>query len=270
MNAEGMVNKAKEAARDTNDHPVVRAAARVGYAASGVIHLLIAWIALQVAMGASRASADQSSAMSTIGKAPWGAPLLWLLVVGFVGLALWQLTEAVGGWHGTGKDAIFSRIKAVSKAGVYVALGWTAASIARGKASDGAAQSSETTGDILALPGGKGVVVVIGLVVVGVGIYHVAKGIRKSFLKDLVDDPGDIAVTAGMIGYPAKGVALVIVGGLFVLAGVSGRAAESKGLGGALTWLVKQPFGPWLLGAVALGIGCYGIYSFFRARHTKV
>lgn len=73
-----------------------------------------------------------------------------------------------------------------------------------------------------------------------------------------------------MIGYPAKGVALVIVGGLFVLAGVSGRAAESKGLGGALTWLVKQPFGPWLLGAVALGIGCYGIYSFFRARHTKV
>ncbi len=57
---------------------------------------------------------------------------------------------------------------------------------------------------------------------------------------------------------------------LFVLAGVSGRAAESKGLGGALTWLVKQPFGPWLLGAVALGIGCYGIYSFFRARHTKV
>ena len=63
---------------------------------------------------------------------------------------------------------------------------------------------------------------------------------------------------------------LPVVGGLFVLAGVSGRAAESKGLGGALTWLVKQPFVPWLLGAVALGIGCYGIYSFFRARHTKV
>lgn len=270
MDADGLVHKAQDAARGANDHPVVQAAARVGYAASGVIHLLIAWIALQVAMGASRANADQSSAMSTIAKAPWGGPLLWLLVAGFVGLAIWQLTEAVGGWHGSGRDAVCSRIKAVSKAGVYVALAWTAATIARGKASNGATQTSETTGDILELPGGKILVIIIGLVVVGVGVYHVVKGARKSFLKDLVDKPGDVAVTAGRLGYAAKGVALVIVGGFFVLAGVSGRAAESKGLGGALTWLVRQPLGPWLLATVAVGIGCYGIYSFFRARHNKV
>ncbi|MDO5710424.1 MAG: DUF1206 domain-containing protein [Micrococcales bacterium] len=270
MEHDGVVGKAQEAARETNDHPVVRAAARVGYAASGVIHLLIAWIALQVAMGGSKTSADQSSAMSTIAKAPWGASLLWILVVGFVGLALWQLTEAIGGWHGSGKDAVFSRIKAVSKAVVYVALGWTAATIARGKSSNGATQSAQTTGDILALPGGKLLVILIGLVVVGVGIYHIVKGLRKSFLQDLVDDPGDIAVTAGMIGYPAKGIALIIVGGLFVLAGASGRAAESQGRGGALALLIRQPFGPWLLAAVAVGIGCYGLYSFFRARHTKV
>lgn len=270
MGADEMFDKARHAARDANDHPVVRATARAGYAASGLIHLLIAWLALQIAFGASRVAADQSGALAMIADQPWGTPLLWVLVVGFAGLAVWQLTEAVGGWHGTGRDAVFSRVKAVSKAVVYLALGWACAAVARGQGTSSSKQSVETTGDVLALPGGHLLVDAIGLVVVGVGVYHVVKGLRKSFFKDLVDDPGDIAEFAGMVGYAAKGIALVIVGGLFVLAGVSRKASESTGLGGALTWIVKQPFGPWLLAAVAVGIGCYGIYSFFRARYTRV
>ena len=49
MSSENIVEQAKDIARDTGDHPVVEAAARVGYAASGLIHLLIAWAALGIA-----------------------------------------------------------------------------------------------------------------------------------------------------------------------------------------------------------------------------
>ena len=270
MGAEDVVQKAQRGARDANDHPVVRAAARVGYAASGLIHLLIAWLALQIAFGASRVAADQSGALTMLADQPWGKPLLWVLVAGFVGLALWQLTESVGGWHGSGKEAVFSRVKAAAKAIVYLALAWTAAAVARGRGTSSSKQSVETTQDILRLPGGMVLVGLIGLVVVGVGVYHVVKGARRSFLDDLVQDPGDVAEYAGIMGYAAKGIALVIVGGLFALAAVSKDASESTGMGGALTWIVKQPFGPWLLGAVAVGIAGYGVYSFFRARYTQV
>lgn len=273
MGTDEVLSKAQRTARDANDHPVVRTMARVGYAASGLIHLLIAWLALQLAMGArgdSGGSADQSGAVALLGDLPLGKPLLWVLVAGFAGLAIWQLTEAVGGWHGDGKEAAFSRIKAVSKAVVYAALGWTCATVARGQSASSSEQSVKATDDLLALPGGVLIVGIVGLVVIGVGAYHVVKGARRSFLKDLVDDPGDVAEFAGAIGYIAKGIALVVVGGLFGLAAINERASEAKGLGGALTWILKQPFGPWLLGGVALGLACYGVYSFFRARYTKV
>lgn len=258
------------AARDANDHPLLRAAARLGYAANGVIHLLIAWLALRLATSSTAVAADQSSALGVASDVLGGPALLWVLAVGLVGLALWQATEAISGLHGDGKSAVFSRGKAVAKAVVYVALAWTAASVARGIRADGSSQTVEATGSILRLPGGPVLVGLAGLVVIGVGGYHVYKGATRRFRRDLVRDPGDVADLAGVAGYVAKGVALVIVGGLFLLAATSGRAAESKGLSGALTWLDTLPGGPWLLGAIAVGIGCYGVYSFFRARYTEV
>lgn len=270
MGSDEVIDKARSGARQAYDHPVVQAMARVGYAASGLIHLLIAWLALQLALGSRGESADQSGAVELLQDLPMGQPLLWVLAAGFAGLALWQVTEAIGGWHGDGKEAVFSRLKATGKTGVYLALGWTCATVARGHNTDSQDQSAQTTGELLKLPGGMILVGIIGVAVVGIGGYHVVKGARRSFLQDLVKDPGDVAEFAGAVGYIAKGIALVVVGGLFGLAAATDRASESTGLGGALTWILEQPFGPWLLGAVALGLAGYGVYSFFRARYTKV
>lgn len=265
-------NDVADLARDTNDHPAVRAMARTGYVASGIVHLLIGWLALRIAWGFSgrRDTADQSGALRTIASQPWGRPLLWIFVAGFAGLAIWQITEAVGGWHGRGREAWGSRGKAVAKAIVYLVLGWTCLAFARGGSSDSGSQSREVTGDLLSRPGGSALVLVVGLVVVGVGAYHVVKGARRRFLADLVRDPGPVATAAGVGGYVAKGIALVIVGGLLCAAGWRGSSAESRGLDGALRTLAGSPFGTWTLTLVALGLAGYALYSFFRARYTKV
>ena len=259
-------------ARQASDHPALETAARVGYAVSGLLHLLIGWIALQVAwgLGGSGKDADQSGALQSLAGNGAGKLALWVGVLGFLGLGLWQLADAAFGHPGSDKEAWGGRIKAFSKAVVYLALGWTTFNFARGKSSDSESQTVDLTSSLMSKPGGQWLVGIVGLVVIGVGAYHVWKGATEGFLRDLEKDPGTWAVRAGVVGYIAKGVALAVVGVLFILAAMHANPEESKGLDGALRTLKDQPFGPGLLTAVALGIGAYGLYSFSRARHARV
>ena len=119
-------------------------------------------------------------------------------------------------------------------------------------------------------PGGRLLVGVVGLVVLGIAGYHVYKGWTKKFLEDLREHPGDWAVTAGRIGYIAKGVALVIVGFFFLVAAWQADPDKAQGLDGALKTLKDAPFGPFLLTLVAVGIAAYGVYSFARSRYARV
>ena len=260
----------KGAAREAGDHPALEMAARVGYAVSGLLHLLIGWLALQVAWSNSGKSADQSGALASLAGNGLGQVALWVAVLGFFGLALWQVAEAVGGSFGEGMDAWAGRGKAIAKAVVYLVLGWTTLGFARGKQSSSKQQTVDFTASMLQSTAGRVLVVVIGLVIVGVGVYHVHKGATKRFLRDLAENPGTFATRAGQIGYIAKGVALAIVGLLFVVAGVTRRARTAGGLDTALHTLRDQPMGPALLTLVAIGLVAYGVYSFARARYARV
>jgi type IV secretory pathway VirB2 component (pilin) len=260
----------KGAAREAGDHPALEMAARVGYAVSGLLHLLIGWLALQVAWSNSGKSADQSGALASLAGNGPGQVALWVAVLGFFGLALWQVAEAIGGYFGEGMDAWAGRGKAIAKAVVYLVLGWTTLSFARGKQSSSKQQTVDFTASMLHSTAGRVLVVVIGLVIVGVGVYHVYKGATKRFLRDLAENPGTFATRAGQIGYIAKGIALAIVGLLFVVAGVTRRARTAGGLDTALHTLRDQPMGPVLLTVVAIGLVAYGIYSFARARNARV
>jgi hypothetical protein len=260
----------KQAASKAADHPALEAAARVGYATSGLLHLLIGWITLQVAFGGGGKNADQSGALASLASNGAGKATLWVGVVGFLGLALWQVADAIVGHPGDDKDAWGGRAKAIGKAVVYLALAWSAFNFARGKASNSRSQSIDFTAKLLEKPGGRALVVIVGLAVIGVGIYHVYKGAKKKFLQDLKDHPGTWATRAGRVGYIAKGIALVIVGILFVAAGVHKQAAEATGLDGALKSLRDQPFGTALLVVMAVGFAAFGLYSFSRAKHARV
>lgn len=258
----------KSAARRAGDHPAVEMGARLGYAASGLLHLLMGWIAVRVATGSgSGGTADQSGALGTLAKAPGGGLVLWLAVAGFALLALWQLSDTVtGGLGGETSD----RVKAGAKAVLYAALAWTSLSFARGSGSSSRQQTRDFTASLLRAPGGRVLVGLVGLVVLGVGVYHVTKGWQKKFLRDLREDPGTWAVRAGQVGYVAKGVALGVLGVLFVLAGVRRTAKDAAGLDAALRTLRDVPAGSVLLIAIGLGIAAYGIYSFARARYARV
>ena len=255
----------ERAASRARDNPALEGAARVGYVVSGLLHLLIAWIALQVAFGSGGGKqADQSGALATLAGNGLGRALLWLAVAGFLGLALWQLAEAVVG------PGAADRLKSGGKLVVYLALAWSAFSFARGSSKNSRSQSVDFTATLLGKPGGRILIILIGLGVLAVGGYHVYKGWAKKFLEDLKEHPGRWATGSGRVGYIAKGVALAIVGVLFVAAGIHKRAKEASGLDGALKSLLDKPLGTPLLVAMGLGIAAYGLYSMARARYAKV
>lgn len=261
-----MDTQARSTARRANDSSALELAARAGYAVSGLLHLVIAWIGIQLATQSYRGAADQSGALQTLASNPAGAVTLWVGVVGFAGLCLWQLTEAAVGGLET-KD----RLAAAGKGVVYAVLAFACLTYARGQAArSGRAQSVDATASLLQQPAGQLLVGLLGLAVVAVGGYHVVKGWRQKFLADLSGDPGRWAVRAGRVGYVAKGVALGVVGVLFVLAAFHGRAREATGLDGALRSLLDLPFGKAILVAVSLGFAAYGLYSFARARYARV
>ncbi|MCF6509761.1 DUF1206 domain-containing protein [Blastococcus sp. MG754426] len=254
--------------------------ARVGLVAYGLVHLLIAWLALQLAWGRAGQEADQSGALATLAQQPLGTPLLWVLAVGLVALALWQAAEILRwrhGWSASGearKRAVEKTVKAAAKAVVYAALAVLAIRFATGGGQSGGGSQQQATAGVFGWPAGRWLVGAAGLVVVGVAVYLVHKGVTKRFLKE-IDLSGcstsarRLVTRLGQVGFPAKGVALGLVGGLLVWAAVTFDPAKASGLDGALHTVLTAPAGPVLLTLIAVGIAAFGAYCFVRARYPE-
>lgn len=266
---------AKGTAKRVADSGALEKVARFGYAVSGVLHLLVGLIAVQLAIGSGGESADSSGALSQVASQPFGRLLLWVGVVALVALALWQLSEALWGGQGkSGSGHAGQAAKAAGKGVAYLALAFTASSYARGGSSSSEQQTDDVTAALMGSGPGRVLVGVIGLGVIAVGGYHLVKGAKKKFLDDLrtsgAGKSGSAITRLGQVGYIAKGLALAVVGVLFVLAAATSDASQAAGLDGALKKLGEQPGGQVLLVGVGLGFVAYGLYSFARTRYARM
>ncbi|CAM3610407.1 DUF1206 domain-containing protein [Nocardioides marinus] len=251
---------AGDVAHRGDDHPWVRHAARVGMAAYGLVNLLIGWLALQLAFGDQSGKADSSGALHELATQPMGAALVWGVAVGMLLLVIWRVVEVVFD-HEWG---------AAVKAALYAAIGVSAIQVAIGDGSKGGTDS--WTAQLMGLPGGRLIVGAVGAAIIGYGLKQVHKGWTEGFREDLEaegqrGDLGSAYVTLGKIGYLAKGVAVGVVGGLFVWAAWEHQAKKSGGLDVALQTVLDAPAGPVLLFVIAVGILCYGAFCLARAKH---
>jgi hypothetical protein len=259
------------------DSASLEALARVGLIAYGVVHLLISWLALQLAWGApARKSADPSGALRTVADQPLGKILLWLVAVGLVALALWQASEVIWGYRNReGARRVGKQVTSGARAMVYAALGVSAASITLGSGSSSSQSQQKATSGVLAWPGGRMIVVVAGLIIVGVGVAGVVKGVQKSF-RDEIDTSSmspasrEGVARLGQVGYIAKGVAVGLVGGLLSYAALTFGRQKAPGLDGALQTILAQPFGKFLLTAVALGFLAFGLFAMLQSRYRRM
>ncbi len=262
----------RSAARDASSSAGFRAVARLGYAVNGLLHVLIGGLAIGVAVGAGGQSADQSGALSQLAATPGGIVVLWAVVVGLLALALWEFVNGVLIPRGDDRKAS-KRVGAVGKATAYAAVAITALTFARGASTSSSQSSTSFSAALLSAPGGVVLLVIVGLAVVGIGGFFVVKGARGTFVRDIRVPGGSVGTATralGQIGYIAKGIALAVVGILFVVGAVTFNPGEATGLDGALKALAALPFGTVILIAVGVGLIAYGLYGGMRARLAKL
>ena len=171
MSGQSVVDQAGHAARRVSRSPWLERMARVGFVVSGLLHLLIGYIAVQVAWSRPSANADQSGALSLLARHSWGEAVLWVGVAGFAALGIWQLTEALVPRVGDVKDQLPDRAKALAKGVVYLALAVSTFSFARGAGSSSSKQTKDFTATLMSHTGGRVLVFVVGLAIVAVGGY---------------------------------------------------------------------------------------------------
>jgi hypothetical protein len=259
--------------RQAHDSTGLDWVARAGLVAYGVVYVLIGWLAVQLALGDRSGKPSSSGALRELAQQPFGGVLIWVVSLGMFLLATWQLVEAAFGHHDEqGKKRLGERLASAGKAVVYIVIGASGVRIAVGSGSSGQSGEESLTAKLMDLPAGQVLVFALGLAIIGFGVFQLYRAWTEGFA-DKLDGQGRSGRTGtayiafGKAGYSARGVAFAVVGALFCYAAVTHESSKSGGLDQALFEILDQPFGPFLLGVVGVGLACFGLFTFAQARH---
>jgi hypothetical protein len=299
---------AKSTGRRAANSAPLRWLGRAGYAARGVLYVMVGSIAIQAAFGQSGQQADKSGALQEISSTPVGGVLIWLLVAGFIGMALWRLSDAAypesssddGTSSGSGSGTASSsedgtsssdskgsqaaskgsetakRVAALVKAVIYAVIAYSVLKFAIGGGTQSSDKESvDLTATVMKYPGGQVLVVVAGLALIGGGVFLAYAAWKEKFRKNL--ELGQIhgrlqrvVVWLGKFGGIARGAVFVTAGVFLVIAAIEAKPQQAKGVDSALRVLASTPLGPWLLLLVAIGLIMFGLFSLCQARWERL
>jgi Domain of Unknown Function (DUF1206) len=268
--------RAARAARQAADSRWIERMARVGLAARGLVYVLIGILAIQIAFVDRAEQADQQGAFQTLAQNGFGKAILWLVILGFVGYGLWQASEAAWGHRRERDDRkrAASRIESAVKAVIYLVLAVVALRVVTGTSGSGQG-GEQVTAKLLQMPGGQILVALTGVAIVAAAVLLAWRGLRTKFeehldLTELGPGTRSALINLGKVGYIARGVVFSLVGILVVAAAVTFDPDKARGMDAALRQVAAQPYGPWLLSLMALGLMCFGAYSFAEARYRRL
>jgi hypothetical protein len=256
------------------DQPWYQAGARAGWVARGLLFVATAVLALQLAVGQRREEASQQGAMEELAQKPFGKVLLLVLAAGLLAYAGWRLVEVVvnrsqdAGWT--------ARVKHVAHAATYLVLSVMALGVLRSpNGQAGGGQQQGITARVLSWPWGWLLVAAAGVAVLATGLgiaWHVLRGGHREELEvdDLSEDQRRLVDVLAVAGNLGRALVFGLVGWFVVTAAVRNNPQQADGLDAALRQLQQEPYGAWMLGVVALGLGTYGAFCLASARCHRI
>ena len=231
---------------------------RIGFAARGLIYIMIAWLLIRAGQ-----AEDPGGALQYLAQG--GKLFMIALVAGFTAYGIWRLADALFNIERHPSDAkgLRQRLGAGGSGVVHLLLAWQALRIIQGGRAEAGGGGQEGAEALKMLGPDELAVPIAGAVLLAVGAFNLIKSAKCSFLKHFDAEVArkDWVKWSGRLGYAARGVVFLISGYFLLRAGLSGRGTSEGGIGQALAWLED----PWDR-LVALGLLAFGLYSMIEAR----
>ena len=248
--------------------------ARAGYAARGIVYLLIGGLTVLSAAGYGGKTADSKGALMTLIDEPWGFVALIAIGLGLFCYALWRFVQALFDTDDHGRDGkgVAIRTSLLVSAVSHTLLGIYTISLPFTLQGSGGSGSEDAAATILRQPFGRYLLAAVALAILGAGVSHIWKGLSGRFKKHLVMSDRLMAVLGPFcaFGLAARGVVFLIIGTFFVYAAYTFDADEAGGLAAALHWLRTQDYGAVLLLVIAAGLFAFGSYSVIEAIWRRI
>ena len=262
------------------DHlaPWLRWVGHCGYAAEGVVYVLIGGFALAAALEPARRPNGYKGALAQLAAAPFGDPMLGLLALGLTAFVLWQMVLGiVDPEHRRDRHTLSRRVLRLGyflNGAMHCVLVGDATwrLLGRAAASDGGHAQAVWTGRVMALPLGRWLVAATGA---GIGLFGLFQGYRaltanKTKRVDLTHTRLRVLIVVlGAFGYVARGIVFAVIGAFLIDGAWRYDTAKATGMAGALSALKNQEYGPWMLGTIAAGLVCYGLFQILKEPFRK-
>jgi len=234
---------------------------RLGFAARGLLYLIIAWLAI----GAGRAE-DLTGALEYLRGE---RALLMLILAGFLAYGFWRVTDALfdSEGHGPGKKGALGRVGAGASGIIYLFLAWQSWRLLKGDGGGSEGGAQEQAGTVMELPGGPLLVDAGGIILFLAGLWQMKRAISGDFCKHLRSDIQHQGWVKWMErgGYGARGIIFIVTAIFLLSAGLSGDPGEAGGMQDALRWM-DSPVNL----IVAAGLALFGAFSLVEARFRQI
>ena len=272
------IHSANTAVKRAASNPVLELLERLGYAARGLLYVVMGVLAFRIASGTPGGQAtDLTGSLVFLIANPFGKLVLVAMVVGLVAYSLWGFVRAIYDPMHRGRDAtgIMARLGFVSSAVSYAAIALFGLGILAGSGAAAGDSTQKSVTSMLSHPFGGVLTIIVGLVAFGIGIGQFVEAYKATFAADLkaaemTESQRRIAIALGRFGMAARGVSFLVIGWFLVQAGINDNAAQAHGFGGAFLFLLSQPFGQVLVGVVSVGFISLGLHSFACARWVRL
>ena len=268
------------------EHPGAVKIGRAGWFAKGVVYVIAGYLALSIAAKASGWASSSSAtgtqeaspvgAIKTVAGSSGGTLLLWLLAIGMLLYAAWRVVSALLPGSNDAK-AMAHRIGYIASAVMYITFAISAIALARDAAAtpDGNEKVTDISASFMTHSFGRVVIGLVGVIVIGVGLYRVSKGIHLD-VEDELDMSGMSAARAtwserlGAVGEVGRGIGFSLVGFFLLRSAMTYDANEATGLDGALRRLAAQSWGVVVVVVVGIGFAAYGIFCLATFTHRRL
>ena len=253
--------------------------ARVGLTAKGVVYVLLGVLAFMASFGInSKSSKDttKTGVFDFIYEQPAGTVSLWVVTAGLVCYVIWRFIQAFTDSENKGKDAKGFAVRAryLFSGLVYGSLAVESVRMLLFQKKDSGDNSQEMTQELLSKPMGQWLVGIVALLLLAVGLYQIWYGLSEKYRshvnKSVSAKYKSVLLSSGKIGYVARGVVWLLLSYIFLQAALTANPSEAGDTSKAFSMLIHSNYGPYLLALIGIGLICYGIFNFIRARYEVI